>query len=66
MEKGELPAEPELQRDTQLKHKPAHKDWGESGDTKKKLAASKSKAHLVEEEENAIEQDEFFGEDEDS
>lgn len=63
MKEGELPTEPELQQTSQPKHKPKHKDWGESGGAKK-VIESKTKPHPVEED-DAIEQDNFFGDDDD-
>ncbi len=62
MEKGELPQEPELHQPSDLQSKTKSKNPKEFGEFKKPVK-SKGKSQPVLEEVDAIEQDEFFGED---
>lgn len=63
MEKGELPTVPELYQVSEFKSRTKQKDWSGIVDVKKP-ENSKAKSKIVlKEEGDAIEQDDFFGED---
>ncbi|KAF9450113.1 hypothetical protein P691DRAFT_726683 [Macrolepiota fuliginosa MF-IS2] len=66
MEEGKFPKEPELHPSSDTKHHSKYNRW-EGGVTSKKPTELKSKSRpALEEHDDAIEQDEFFGDDDES
>lgn len=63
MEKGELPNEPELHHLSESGHKLKHKDWEGRVELKKPEKSRCRSQPVLKEQGHAIDQDEFFGED---
>ena len=63
MEKGELPTVPELHQASEFKSRTKKKDWSGIVDVKKPENSKAKSKTVLKEEGDAIEQDDFFGED---